>query len=93
MKWDIQLGQLDVPASVMPKVLLAPLVAALFVLLVLSGNVFATRRKPSDCKPNPLETHQLYSTLISCTRKISILHLEFKCVHPIRGESSGVPIE
>ena len=39
-----------------------------------------------------LETHQLYSRLISCTRKISTLHLEFKCVHPIRGESSGVPI-
>ena len=27
-----------------------------------------------------LETHQLYSKLISCTRKISTLHLEFKCV-------------
>ena len=48
--------------------LFGPLVAALFVLLVLSGNVFAARRKPSDCKPNPLETHQLYSRLISCTR-------------------------
>ena len=68
-------------------VYLAPLVAALFVLLVLSGNVFAARRKPSECKPNlhPLETHQLYSRLISCTRKISTLHLEFKCVHPIHG--------
>ena len=86
VKWDIQLGQLDVPASVILKVYLAPLVAALFVLLVLSGNVFAARRKPSECKPNlhPLETHQLYSRLISCTRKISTLHLEFKCVHPIR---------
>ena len=75
-------------------VYLAPLVAALFVLLVLSGNVFAARRKPSECKPNlrPLETHQLYSRLISCARKISTLHLEFKCVHPIHGESSGVPI-
>ena len=30
--------------------------------------------------PHPLETHQLYSRLISCTRKISTLHLEFKCV-------------
>ena len=29
---------------------------------------------------NPVETHQLYSRLISCTRKISTLHLEFKCV-------------
>ena len=46
-------------------------------------------RKPN---PHPLETHQLYSRLISCTRKISTLHLEFKCVHPIRGECSGVPI-
>ena len=27
-----------------------------------------------------LETLQLYSRLISCTRKISTLHLEFKCV-------------
>ena len=41
---------------------------------------------------NPVETHQLYSRLTSCTRKISTLHLEFKCVHPIHGESSGVPI-
>ena len=40
-----------VPASVILKVFLAPLVAALFVLLVLSGNVFAARRKPSDCEP------------------------------------------
>ena len=47
VKWDIQLGQLDVPASVILKVLLAPLVAALFVLLVLSGNVFASRGKLS----------------------------------------------
>ena len=62
--------------------LFGPLVAALFVLLVLSGNVFAARRKPSDCKPNlhPLETHQLYSRLISCTRTISILPWELKCV-------------
>ena len=46
------------------------------------------------CEPRLiiLETFRLYSRLISCTRKISILHLEFKCVHPIRGESSGVPI-
>ena len=29
--------------------------------------------------PHPLETHQLYSRLISCTRKVSTLHLEFKC--------------
>ena len=29
-------------------VLLAPLVAALFVLLVLLGNVFVSRVKPSD---------------------------------------------
>ena len=60
--------------------LFGSLVAALFVLLVLSSNVFVSKVKPSDCKPNPLETHQLYSRLISCTRKISILHLEFKCV-------------
>ena len=53
--------------------LFGPLVAALFVLLVLSGNVFAGRRKPSDCKPIPLETHQLYSRLISCTRDSSVV--------------------
>ena len=35
------------------------------------------------CEPRLiiLETFRLYSRLISCTRKISILHLEFKCVH------------
>ena len=34
------------------------------------------------CEPRLiiLETFRLYSRLISCTRKISILHLEFKCV-------------
>ena len=51
-------------------VLLAPLVAALFVLLVLSGNVFASRGKPSASRVETyptrdlsvvLETHQLYS--------------------------------
>ena len=74
-------------------VFLAPLVAALFVLLVLSGNVFAARRKTSECKPNlrPLETHQLYSRLISCTRKISTLHLEFKCVRVCEPPQLGGP--
>ena len=34
------------------------------------------------CEPKliVLETCRLYSRLISCTRKISTLHLEFKCV-------------
>ena len=34
------------------------------------------------CEPRLfiLETFRLYSRLFSCTRKISILHLEFKCV-------------
>ena len=34
------------------------------------------------CEPKliRLETCRLYSRLISCTRKISTLHLEFKCV-------------
>ena len=70
-----------------------PLVAALFVLLVLSGNVFAARRKPSECKPNlhPLETHQLYSRLIS-TQTISILPWELKCDHPILGEPRVYPL-
>ena len=50
--------------------LFGPLVAALFVLLVLSGNVFASRGKPSASRVEThptrdlsvvLETHQLYS--------------------------------
>ena len=79
VKRDIQLGQLDVPASspmcaraasVILKVYLAPLVAALFMLLVVSGNVFVSRVKPSDLPAETyptrdssvvLETHQLYS--------------------------------
>ena len=97
MKWDIQLGQLDVPASVILKVYLAPLVAALFVLLVLSGNVFVSRVKPSDLPAETyptrdssvvLETHQLYSRLISCNLKTSTLHLEFKCVSKLSVEES-----
>ena len=54
-------GRLDVYLHQFCKYLFGPWVAALFVLLVLSGNVFAARRKPSECKPNlhPLETHQL----------------------------------
>ena len=68
--------------------LFGPLVAALF-LFVLSGNVFASRGKPSASRVEThrtrdlsvvLETHQLYSRLISCTRKISTLPWELKCV-------------
>ena len=100
VKWDIQLGQLDVPASVILKVYLAPLVAALFVLLVLSGTVFASRGKPSASRVEThrtrdlsvvLETHQLYLRLISCTRKISALPWELKCDYPILGEPRVYP--
>ena len=71
------------------KVLLALFFRSLCVLHVGTCNVFDTRVKPSDLPAEPyptldlsvvLETHQLYSRLISCTRKISTLHLEFKCV-------------
>ena len=64
------------------KVLLAPLVAALFVLLVLRVTFSPLEANWVLCEPKiiVLETHQLYSRLISCTRKISTLHLEFKCV-------------
>ena len=47
--------------------LFGPLVAALFVLLVLSSNVFVSKVKPSDLRAElsrdssvVLETHQLY---------------------------------
>ena len=38
-----------------------------------------------------LETHQLYSRLISCTRMISTLPWELKCDHPILGEPRVYP--
>ena len=52
-----------------------PGVFSLWVLHVEPCNVFAARRKPSDCKPNlhSLETHLLYSRLISCTRNSSVV--------------------
>ena len=63
-----------------------------FLLFRVTCSLLEGSRVHREQNPHPLETHQLYSRLISCTRKISTLHLEFKCVHPIRGESSGVPI-
>ena len=78
----MQSGTLDcVPASV-AQCPFGPLFLSLCVLHVEPCNGFAARRKPCAGKPNLhlLETHQLYSRLISCTRKISALHLEFKCV-------------
>ena len=89
VKWDIQLGQLDVPASVILKVYLAPLVAALFVLLVLSDNVFVTRGKPSASRAETSPTRD--SRLIGCTRRISALPWELKCGHPILGEPRVYP--
>ena len=45
------------------------------------GPLFARGNQAScESKLIILETCQLYSRLISCTRKISTLHLEFKCV-------------
>ena len=73
-------GRLDVYVHQFCKCPFGPLVAALFVLLVLSGNVFVTRGEQSASRAKThrtrdlsvvLETHQLYSRLISCTRKIS----------------------
>ena len=68
-----------VPASVILKVYLAPLVAALFVLLVLSGNVFASRgnrvlREPSASRAECFASRNFsYSRLISCTRDSSVV--------------------
>ena len=91
---DINLGrEIDVPATVVQSPF-GPLFPSLCVLHVEPRNVFASRGKSSALRAEThhtrnfsvvLETLQLYS-------KFSILHLEFKCVHPIRGESSGVPI-
>ena len=71
-----------------------PLFLSLCVLHVDSVTFSPLEGNRVPCEPKLiiLETFRLYSKLISCTRKISTLHLEFKCVHPIRGESSGVPI-
>ena len=66
--WDTGSDQSGAPAFRDSECLFGPLVAALFVLLVLSGNVFAARGKPSASRAEPsrdssvvLETHQLYS--------------------------------
>ena len=81
-----------VPASVILKVLLAPWLRRCLCFLFFRVTCSLLEGSREHREQNPVETHQLYSRLISCTRKISTLHLEFKCVHPIRGESSGVPI-
>ena len=82
-----------VPAMVVQS-LFGPLFLSLCVLHVDSVTFSPLEGNRVPCEPKLiiLETCRLYSRLISCTRKISTLHLEFKCVHPIRGESSGVPI-
>ena len=93
-------GRLDVYLHQFCKCPFGPLVAALFVLLVLSGNVFVTRGKQSASRAKThrtrdlsvvLETHQLYSRLISCTRKISTLPWELKCDYPSLGEPRVYP--
>ena len=68
------------------------LLCVCFMLNLVTVSTLRGNRVHCEQSLHLLETHQLYSRLISCTRKISTLHLEFKCVHPIRGESSGVPI-
>ena len=72
-----------------------PLFLSLCVLHVNSVTFSPLEGNRVPCEPKLiiLDTFRLYSKLTSCTRKVSTLHLEFKCVHPIRGESSGVPIE
>ena len=63
-----------------------PLFLSLCVLHVDSVTFSPLEGNRVPCEPKLiiLETFRLYSKLISCTRKISTLHLEFKCVcgHP-----------
>ena len=59
-----------------------PLFLSLCVLHVDSVTFSPLEGNRVPCEPKLiiLETFRLYSKLISCTRKISTLHLEFKCV-------------
>ena len=59
-----------------------PLFLSLCVLHVDSVTFSPLEGNRVPCEPKLiiLETCRLYSRLISCTRKISTLHLEFKCV-------------
>ena len=83
--WDTGSDQSGVPAFRDSECLFGPLGC---------GAVCAScsRRKPSDCEPNldPLETPQLYSRLISCTRTISILPWELKCVVSVSFPACGL---
>ena len=69
-----------VPASVILKVLLAPWLRRCLCFLFFRVTCSLLEGSREHREQNPVETHQLYSRLISCTRKISTLHLEFKCV-------------
>ena len=89
---DINLGrEIDVPATVVQSPF-GPLFPSLCVLHVEPRNVFASRGKSSALRAETHHTRNFSVVLETHQGKISILHLEFKCVHPIRGESSGVPI-
>ena len=70
-----------VPAMVVQS-LFGPLFLSLCVLHVDSVTFSPLEGNRVPCEPKLiiLETCRLYSRLISCTRKISTLHLEFKCV-------------
>ena len=64
-----------------------PLFLSLCVLHVDSVTFSPLEGNRVPCEPKLiiLETFRLYSKLISCTRKISTLHLEFKCVLASKG--------
>ena len=97
---DINLGrEIDVPAPVIQSPF-GPLFLSLCVLHVEPCNVFDTREMLSASRAEThrtrdlsvvLETHQLYSRLISCTRKISTLPWELKCGYPSLGEPRVYP--
>ena len=91
-----------VPAMVVQS-LFGPLFLSLCVLHVDSVTFSPLEGNRVPCEPKLiiLETCRLYSRLISCTRKISTLHLEFKCVcvcvegwfkRIAKGPLFGVPI-
>ena len=91
---DINLGrEIDVPVPVIQSPF-GPLLLSC-VLHVEPCNFFDTRGKPSALRAEThrtrdlsvvLETHQLNSRLVSCTRKISTLPWELKCDYPSLGE-------
>ena len=80
-----------VPAMVVQS-LFGPLFLSLCVLHVDSVTFSPLEGNRVPCEPKLiiLETCRLYSRLISCTRKISTLHLEFKCVCVCQGNNQSL---